>query len=116
MSLEKIVKDLEEKGYVVKTIFPILPNSFGFNDDFENLIDDNGFWLEDITYPEAQEPIIFAEDIEDFEFTTEDFDNVNWNGYNWLVQIDKKTSDYSGTSYLQAYKDIMNLTVDGMVE
>ena len=27
MSLEKIVKDLEEKGYVVKTIFPILPNS-----------------------------------------------------------------------------------------
>lgn len=116
ISLEKIVKDLEEKGYTVKTIFPILPNSFGFNDSFENLINDNGFWLEDITYPEGQGPVIFSEDIEDFEFTTEDFNNVNWNGYNWLVHIDKKTSDYFGTSYLHAYKDIMNLTVDGMVE
>lgn len=116
MTLEQIIKKLEKKGYIVKTIFSILPNSFGFNDDFENLINDNAFWLEDIAYPEGQEPINFGENIEDFEFTTEDFDNVNWNGYNWLVQIDKKTSDYSGTSYLQAYKDIMNLTVDGMVE
>ena len=93
MTLEQIIKKLEKKGYIVKAIFPILPNSFGFNDDFENLINDNGFWLEDITYPEAQEPIIFAEDIEDFEFTTEDCNNVNWNGYNWLVQRDKKISD-----------------------
>ena len=116
ISLEKIVKDLEEKGYTVKTIFPILPNSFGFSDSFENLINDNGFWLEDITYPEGQGPVIFSEDIEDFEFTTEDFNNVNWNGYNWLVCIDKKISDYSGTSYIQAYKDIMNLTIDEMEE
>lgn len=105
MSLEKIVKDLEEKGYIVKTIFPILPNSFGFND--------NAFWLEDIVYPEGQEPIKFGEDIEDFEFTTEDFNNVNWNGYNWLVVVDRKTGEYSGTSYLQAYKDILNLKVEG---
>ena len=110
MSLEKIVKNLGEKGYTVKTIFPILPKSLGFNDDFEDLINDYGFWLEDITYPEGQEPIIFGEDIEDFEFTTEDFNNVNWNGYNWLVCIDKKNSDY--TMYLQAYKDIMNLKVE----
>ena len=54
MTLEQIVEDLEKQGYIVRTIFPILPNSFGFNDDFENLIDDNGFWLEDIKYPEGQ--------------------------------------------------------------
>lgn len=113
MSLEKIVKDLEEKGYVVKTIFPILPNSFGFNDSFENLINDNGFWLGDIAYPEKQEPISFGEAIEDFEFTTEDFNNVNWNGYNWLVAIERKIDKYSGASYLQAYKDILNLKVEG---
>ena len=41
MTLEQIVKDLEKQGYIVKTIFPILPNSFGYNDDFENLIDVN---------------------------------------------------------------------------
>ncbi|PHI03534.1 hypothetical protein KSU03_06085 [Fusobacterium polymorphum] len=110
MSLEKIVKDLEEKGYVVKTIFPILPNSFWFNDRFENLINDNGFWLGDITYPEGEEPINFGED---FEFTTEDFNNIKWNGYNWLVVVDKKTGEYSGTSYLLAYKDILNLKVEG---
>lgn len=114
MTLEQIIKKLEKKGYIVKTIFPILPNSFGFNDSFENLIDDNGFGLEDITYPEGQEHIIFADDIEDFEFTTEDFNNVNWNGYNWLVHIDKKTSDYSGTSYIQAYKNILELTSSGL--
>ena len=113
MSLEKIVKDLEEKGYVVKTIFPILPNGFGFNDSFENLINDNGFWLEDIAYPEGHKEINFGEDIEDFEFTTEDFNNVNWNGYNWLVVIERKIGKYSGASYLQAYKDILNLKVEG---
>jgi hypothetical protein len=106
MSLEKIVKDLEEKGYIVKTIFPILPNSFGFNDNFENLINDNAFWLEDIVYPEGQEPIKFGEAIEDF-------DNVNWNGYNWLVVIERKIGKYSGASYLQAYKDILNLKAEG---
>ena len=95
MTLEQIVKDLEKQGYIVKTIFPILPNSFGFNDDFENLIDDNDFWLEDIKYPEGQEPIKFGE------------------GYNWLVIIDRKIGEYSGTSYLQAYKDILNLKVEG---
>ena len=110
MTLEQIIKKLEKKGYIVKTIFPILPNSFGFNDDFENLIDDNAFWLEDIAYPEGQEPINFGED---FEFTTEDFDNVNWNGYNWLVVIERKIGKYSGASYLQAYKDILNLKVEG---
>ena len=106
MSLEKIVKDLEEKGYIVKTIFPILPNSFGFNDNFENLINDNAFWQEDIVYPEGQEPIKFGEAIEDF-------DNVNWNGYNWLVVIERKIGKYSGASYLQAYKDILNLKAEG---
>ena len=113
MTLEQIVKDLEKQGYIVKTIFPILPNSFGFNDDFENLIDDNDFWLEDIKYPEGQEPIKFGEDIEDFEFTTEDFNSIKWKGYNWLVIIDRKMGEYSGTSYLQAYKDILNLKVEG---
>ena len=113
MSLEKIVKNLEKKGYIVKTIFPILPNSFGFNDNFENLINDNAFWLEDIVYPEGQEPIKFGEAIEDFEFTTEDFNNVNWNGYNWLVVIERKIGKYSSTLYLQAYKDIFNLKVEG---
>ena len=81
MTLEQIIKKLEKKGYIVKTIFPILPNSFGFN--------------------------------EDFEFTTEDFSNIKWNGYNWLVVIDRKTDEYFGTSYLQAYKDILNLKVEG---
>lgn len=113
MTLEQIIKNLEKKGYIVKIIFPILPNSFEFNDNFENLINDNGFWLEDIKYPEGEEPISFGEDIEDFEFTTEDFDNIKWNGYNWLVVVDKKTGEYSGTSYLQAYKDILNLKVEG---
>ena len=103
MTLEHIVKDLKKQGYIVKTIFPILPNSFGFNDSFENLINDNGFWLGDITYPEG----------EDFEFTIEDFNNIKWNGYNWLVVIDRKTGEYFGTSYLQAYKDILNLKVEG---
>lgn len=112
MSLEKIVKALEEKGYIVKTIFPILPNSIGFNDDFENLIDDNCFWIEGIAYPEGQEPINFGEN-EDFEFTTEDFNNIKWNGYNWFVVIERKTDEYFGTSYLQAYKDILNLKVEG---
>ena len=107
MTLEQIVKDLEKKGYIIKTIFPILPNSFGFNDDFENLIDDNGFWLEDIKYPEGQEPINFGEN-EDFEFTTEDY-NIKWNGYNWFVVIERKTGEYSSTSYLQAYKNILEL-------
>lgn len=68
MTLEQIVKDLEKQGYIVKTIFPILSNSFGFNDNFENLINDNGFWLEDIKYPEGQEAIKFGEDIEDSNF------------------------------------------------
>jgi len=113
MSLEKIVKDLEEKGYVVKTIFPILPNSFGFNDDFENLIDDNCFWLEDIAYPEGQEPINFGKN-EDFEFTTEDYNNIKWNGYNWLVAIERKIGKYSSTLYLQAYKNILELTSSGL--
>lgn len=113
MTLEQIVKDLEKQGYMVKTIFPILSNGIGFNDNFENLIEDNGFWLEDIKYLEGQEPIKFGEDIGDFEFTTEDFSNVNWNGYNWLVIIDRKTGEYSWTSYLQAYKNIMNLKVEG---
>ena len=35
MALEHIVKDLKKQGYIVKTIFPILPNSFGFNNNFE---------------------------------------------------------------------------------
>ena len=113
MTLEQIVEDLEKQGYIVRTIFPILPNSFGFNDDFENLIDDNGFWLEDIKYPEGQEAIKFGEDIEDFEFTTEDFNSIKWKGYNWLVIIDRKIGKYSGASYLQAYKDILNLKVEG---
>ncbi|BEO98164.1 hypothetical protein FNCP11_04800 [Fusobacterium nucleatum] len=113
MTLEQIVKDLEKQGYIVKIIFPILPKSFGFNDNFENLINDNGFWLEDIKYPEGEEPINFGEDIEDFEFTTEDFNNIKWNGYNWLVVVDRKTDKYSGNSYLQAYKDILNLKVEG---
>nr|DAV27706.1 MAG TPA: hypothetical protein [Caudoviricetes sp.] len=112
MTLEQIVKDLEKQGYIVKIIFPILPNSFGFNDNFENLINDNGFWLEDIKYPEGEEPINFGEDIEDFEFTTEDFNNIKWNGYNWLVVVDRKMGEYSGTSYLQAYKDIFNLKME----
>lgn len=113
MSLEQIIKDLEKQGYIVKTIFPILPNSFGFNDSFENLINDNGFWLEDIIYPEGHKKINFGEDIEDFEFTIEDFNNIKWNGYNWLVVIDRKTDEYFGTSYLQAYKDILHLKVEG---
>ena len=69
--------------------------------------------MEDIKYPEGEESISFGEDIEDFEFTTEDFNNVNWNGYNWLVAIERKIGKYSGVSYLQAYKDILNLKVEG---
>ena len=111
MTLEQIVKDLEKQGYILKIIFPILPNSFGFNDDFEILINDNSFLLEDIKYPEGEEPIKFGED---FEFTTEDFNNIKWNGYNWLVVIDRKTGEYSRTSYLQAYKNILELTSSGL--
>ena len=31
----------------------------------------------------------------------------------WLVVVDRKTGEYSGTSYLQAYKDIFNLKMEG---
>ena len=103
-NLIKRIKKLKVKGYAIIEIIPISKSGTTF-DNIKNLF--RYFASEEIEYPENKEYRI--------EFRNyaqnENYLQIEWNGYNWLVRIIKKENDYIIKEYLQVYEELKNLII-----
>lgn len=103
-NLIKRIKKLKVKGYAIIEIIHISKSGTTF-DNIKNLF--RYFASEEIEYPENKEYRI--------EFRNyaqnENYLQIEWNGYNWLVRIIKKENDYIIKEYLQVYEELKNLII-----
>ena len=103
-NLIKRIKKLKVKGYAIIEIIHISKSGTTFN-NIKNLF--RYFASEEIEYPENKEYRI--------EFRNyaqnENYLQIEWNGYNWLVRIIKKENDYIIKEYLQVYEELKNLII-----